>query len=118
MAKKTEKVREWIGNWTVSYDWEWRGEVLSSRRHDFRVNNTRRNSQWFMFNRHVVNEDNGAIWVDGFDPNGGFVSFRPEQIVAVRPHKEVKKNVSRAGDGSRGAPKGRSRKSGTKTQRR
>lgn len=111
MAKKTKKpVREWIGNWTVSYDWEWRGEVLSSRRHDFRVNTTRRNSQWFMFNRHVVNEDNGAIWVDGFDPNGGFVSFRPEQIVAVRPHKEVKKNAERSGRPAGTKPRGRPRK--------
>jgi len=121
MSKKTKTAkptREWIGDWTVSYEWEWRGELLSSRRHDFRIESTRRNSQWFMFSRYVVNNDNGKVWVDGFDPQGGFVSYRPEQIIAVRPHKEVKKrNDSQPSNGSRGAAKGQSRKRGTKTQK-
>ena len=91
--KKGPKAREWIGDWTVTYEWEWNGKLLTSRCQDFKIaeEHSRRASTWFMFNRHVVNNGNGAVWVDGFDPNGGFVSYRPEQIVAIRPHKEVKK---------------------------
>lgn len=123
--KKAKNVRQWIGNWTVSYDWEWRGQVLSTRRHDFRIETSRRKVEWYMFNRHVVNNDNGAEWIDAFDSSGGFVSFRPEQIIAVRPHKstskEVKKNVEHAGGNARGKAKGQPRERGikaTKSRRR
>lgn len=112
MARKktTKPVREWLGDWTVTYEWEWRGQLLQSRRHDFGIKRMVRGKEttaWMMFNRHVINNDNGAIWVDGFDPNGGFVSYRPEQIVAVRPHREKKRNDP---DGNGRQPRGRPRK--------
>ena len=96
--KKKGQVREWLGDWTVIYEWDWKGKTFQSRKHDFRIKGSRRDSDWFMFNRHVTNNDNGAVWIDGFDPNGGFVSYRPEQVTGIRPHKEVKKDADQHGE--------------------
>lgn len=114
--KTTKPAREWIGDWTVTYEWDWRGQLLKSRQHDFRIaeENSRRQSTWFMFNRHVINNDNGAVWVDGFDPNGGFVSYRPEQIIAVRPHRATARELKRNGD-QPGKPTPRARQTRRKT---
>jgi hypothetical protein len=87
-------LKRWPANWTVEFEWEWNGALLKSRQHDFRIESSRRNSQWFMFDRFVTNNDNGLTWVDGFDPQGGFVSYRADSIIAVRPHKQIKRKIT------------------------
>jgi hypothetical protein len=117
MARRKKLTSHWPpSGWDVLYEYELAGTTVTSRKFDFRIPNDpdkrKQGVRWFMFDYYVFNNDIGRGWISGFDPNGGFVAYYPEQVVAVRPHREKKKDAANTRTGiAQDLPKQRKRRS-------
>jgi hypothetical protein len=101
MARRKKLTSNWPpAGWDVSYEYELCGTTVTSRKFDLRIANDpgkrKQGVLWFQFDYYVLNNNINKGWISGFDPNGGFVSYYPDQIVAVRPHREKKTKESAA----------------------
>lgn len=83
----------WPKHWTVSTTWEVPESIklprgnpreLVSREHEVALKGSP--NAWFLFDKHVTNENLYTEWIDAFAPKpyGMFTSFRAEQIVKTR----------------------------------
>lgn len=117
MARRKKLKSNWPpAGWEVSYTYELRGTLVTSRKFDFRIANDpdkrKQGVRWFMFDYHVFNHNIDKGWISGFDPNGGFVAYYVDQVVGIRPHVEEKKDAKNTRTGiAQDLPKQRKRRS-------
>jgi hypothetical protein len=92
----------WPKHWDVALEWTVpkdqklpRGSIRELESRKFEVALKGHPSVWYLFDRYVVNNATGAVWVDAFQlpPHGGFTSFRPEMIVNTRRHLPPRKKT-------------------------